>query len=252
MDLQRSLAFGFFPHEVPLSFSSQSFANATPGLTPLKPGGSTSPVRFSLARAGGVRRATEIPNPLAQWATAELCSSNWRKLQSITAKSPLSLSRPVRKRAGRALTYICEPSRKPEVAISRMPGGTVTLQTDISQFYPSIYTHAVDWAIRGKTTAKRARRVKTLGTELDARLRESRSGQTVGLSIGPDTSWLVSEVLLARVDEALCREHQSLSRRAFRFVDDISTPHLRARHMMSFRPTNGSSRTMNSFLIRPR
>jgi hypothetical protein len=103
-----------------------------------------------------------------------------------------------------------------------MPGGKVTLRTDISQFYASIYTHAVDWAVRGKAAAKKSRRVKVLGTELDARLRESRDGQTVGISIGPDTSWLVSELVLARVDEQLCRSHPRLRTRAFRVVDDMT------------------------------
>ena len=61
-----------------------------------------------------------------------------------------------------------------------------------------------------------------LGTELDARLRESRDGQTVGISIGPDTSWLVSELVLARVDERLCRSHPRLKSHAFRVVDDMT------------------------------
>jgi len=103
-----------------------------------------------------------------------------------------------------------------------MPGGSSTLKTDVSQFYPSIYTHAVDWAVRGKATAKKHMRVRHLGTLLDEALRESRSGQTVGLSIGPETSWLASEVLLARVDAAICRECPQIAKRGFRFVDDMT------------------------------
>ena len=103
-----------------------------------------------------------------------------------------------------------------------MPGGSGTLRTDVSQFYPSIYTHAVDWAVRGKATAKKHMRAVHLGTLLDEALRESRSGQTVGLSIGPETSWIASEVVLGRVDEALCREFPQVRKRAFRVVDDMT------------------------------
>jgi len=179
-------------------------------------------VQFSLARAGGLRRITEMPNPLAQLATASLCAANWRKLQAITSRSPLSLSRPVKRRSGSALRAVCELPKRAELAISRMPGGAVTLQTDISQFYPSIYTHAVDWAIRGKAAAKKARRSASLGAQLDARLRQSRSGQTVGLSIGPETSWLVAELILARVDEAMCKQYPCMADRAYRVVDDLT------------------------------
>jgi hypothetical protein len=102
-----------------------------------------------------------------------------------------------------------------------MPGGAVTLRTDINQFYPSIYTHAVDWAVRTKRRAKKAKNAQGLGPELDKRLRNSRSGQTVGLSIGPDTSWLVSELVLGRVDEALTRKFPIVTKRAVRFGDDM-------------------------------
>ncbi len=164
----------------------------------------------------------EIPNPLAQISLVELCSAHWGTLQKVTARSSISLTRPVKKPARRSLARICEVENKAQVAVSRMPGGSVTLRTDISQFYGSIYTHAVDWAVRGKAAAKRAMRAHTLGVFLDSRLRESREGQTIGLSIGPDTSWLVSEVLLARVDEALCREHPTMAARAFRYIDDMT------------------------------
>lgn len=222
MDVERSLATGYFPQEIPVSFSSESFAKARPGLTPHPIGKWTSPARFSLARAGGLRRSTEIPNPFAQAALVDLCSTHWATLQARTRLSPISMSRPVKRRGDRSMAYLCALASRPEAMIQRMPGGAVTLRTDISQFYPSIYTHAVDWAVRGKAVAKKTMRATTLGPSLDKRLQASRSGQTVGISIGPDTSWLVSEIVLARVDEALCKKHAGVGRRAVRFGDDMT------------------------------
>jgi hypothetical protein len=103
-----------------------------------------------------------------------------------------------------------------------MPGGRVTLKTDISQFYPSVYTHAVDWSIRGKAKAKRNLRGKGFGPNLDRLLRNSRGGQTIGLSVGPDTSWIVAEVLLARIDAALAVKFPAAVRRSVRFGDDMT------------------------------
>lgn len=223
MKIERSLAFGYFPSEVPPSFSTKDFARVALSLTAVtaKPPPWTTPTRFSLARAGGLRRATELPNPLAQIKIATLCANDWRRFQRLTASSPISVSRPVVSRLG-SLGYVAGLGSRPEVSVSRMPGGVVTLKTDISQFYPSIYTHAVDWSVRGKATAKRSMRAPHVGRFLDEALRESRSGQTVGLSIGPETSWLVSEILLARVDAALCKEFPGVSNRATRFVDDMT------------------------------
>ncbi|AXN51813.1 Reverse transcriptase (RNA-dependent DNA polymerase) [Mycobacterium marinum] len=106
--------------------------------------------------------------------------------------------------------------------IARMPGGRVTLKTDISQFYPSIYTHAVDWSIRGKARAKKDVRGRGLGPDLDKLLRNSRGGQTIGLSVGPDTSWLVAEVVLANIDAALAKKFPAAVRRMARFGDDLT------------------------------
>lgn len=218
---EQSLASGYFPVEVPPSFSTAAFAVKASGLTPMSGKPRTSPVRFSLARAGGLRRATELANPLAQIKLVDLCSKNWRTLQRLTANSSISLSRPLANRTG-SLRYKAPLSVKPEIAVARMPGAAVTLRTDVSQFYPSIYTHAVDWAVRGKAAAKKRMRAPHLGKFLDEALREARSGQTVGLSIGPETSWVASEIVLARVDEALCKEFPQITNRAFRFVDDMT------------------------------
>lgn len=106
--------------------------------------------------------------------------------------------------------------------IARMPGGRVTLKTDISQFYPSVYTHAVDWSIRGKSRAKKDLRGQGLGPNLDKLLRNSRGGQTIGLSVGPDTSWLVAEVVLARIDASLAVKFPAAVRRTARFGDDMT------------------------------
>ncbi|WP_338156893.1 RNA-directed DNA polymerase [Mycobacterium malmoense] len=164
----------------------------------------------------------EIPNPFSQEAITRLCSRHWRTLQRITAQSPISLSRPVKRSNLRWLTSVGDRSIRPVDIAHRMPGGVVTLKTDISQFYPSIYTHAVDWAVRGKAIAKRRRTDGSLGAQLDKVLRFSRGGQTVGLSIGPDTSWLVAEMVLGRVDAELCKEDSWIADHAFRFGDDMT------------------------------
>jgi len=220
--LQDSLARGFLPQELPPCFDSSDFSRKVTSLT-LPKQDWTSPVKFSLARAGGLRRSSEIPNPFSQYFIAKECATNWAQLQRLTAKSPISLSRPIRHPRGRrSMSYRRPIETWGRELIARMPGGRVTLKTDISQFYPSIYTHSVDWAIRGKRKAKRNLRGGGLGPSLDRALRNSRDGQTIGLSVGPDTSWLVAEVVLATIDAELVKEFPGLDRRCARFGDDMT------------------------------
>lgn len=89
------------------------------------------------------------------------------------------------------------------------------LRTDIGQFYPSLYTHSIPWALHGKTYAK-AHMNQTVGDEIDKAIRDQQSGQTVGVPIGPDTSLVVAEVVLTAVDRRLA----PLQTNGFRYVDD--------------------------------
>lgn len=221
MDLVRALGVGYFPKELPPIFTSLAFANTCAGLRQTRPNDETYPAKFSLARTGGLRRATEIPNPFSQLSLAEHCASNWTRLRSLAGLSRISTSRPVRAvhNAERSLKHIGSPEKYERVL--RSVGARFTLTTDVSNFFPSTYTHAVDWAVRGRATAKRDRTAKSVGGKLDLLLRKGRGGQTVGISIGPDTSWLISEIVLGRVDSALQRRHPEVGRHALRWVDDM-------------------------------
>ena len=88
---------------------------------------------------------------------------------------------------------------------------------DVSRCYPSIYTHSLAWATMGKAAAK-VSKSGGLGNDLDRAVRDAQDGQTVGLPIGPDTSFVLAELLLAERDEALRRLLPWV--RGFRSYDD--------------------------------
>ena len=222
MDPKAAVAKGYLPKELPPVFSSATFARAASSLTVRRPTGASSAARFSLARAGGLRRPAAIPNPFAHLELVDLCSANWSKLRTLTARSPISSSRPYKGRPidHRSLRFAGGNDRFDRIRMTR--GALYTLQTDISNFYPSIYTHAVDWAIRGKTAAKRDRTLRSFGAKIDKALRDQSDGQTSGICIGPDTSWLIGEVLLAKVDAELCRQFPAAVDHAHRWYDDLT------------------------------
>lgn len=78
------------------------------------------------------------------------------------------------------------------------------LKTDIKNFYPSIYTHSIAWAIHSKETIrKRGNRNKFndyVGLVLDKLFQNSNDGCTNGIAIGPAISDLIAEVILSAID----------------------------------------------------
>ena len=92
------------------------------------------------------------------------------------------------------------------------------LRTDISRFYPSIYTHSIPWAIHTKAFAKSNRKKANLGNRLDRWIQNGQDGQTIGVPIGPDTSLVIAEVILSAVDIEIRKRLPSV--KVMRHVDD--------------------------------
>ncbi len=80
--------------------------------------------------------------------------------------------------------------------------------TDIKNFYPSVYTHSIAWAIHGKKTIRRLKNrsdPRFFGNRLDKLFQNANDGCTNGIPIGPVVSDLTAEVVLSRVDRILSR-----------------------------------------------
>ena len=79
-------------------------------------------------------------------------------------------------------------------------------QTDISNCYPSIYTHSLEWALSpgGRLEAKQAladgNGLKNLGTEIDFRLRQMNQNQTIGIPQGSVLMDFIAEIVLGATD----------------------------------------------------
>jgi len=87
-------------------------------------------------------------------------------------------------------------------------------------FYPSIYTHSIPWALNTKTIAKaNIKNANLPGNDIDKALREGQEGQTMGIPIGCDTSWVLAECILTRIEEGLRARLGTV--RGHRFNDDF-------------------------------
>ncbi len=83
-------------------------------------------------------------------------------------------------------------------------GSSYLLKADISEFYPSLYTHAVGWAVDPKLRKKANwGNKKLLGKQLDQALMDMDGKVSQGVPIGNDVSFLLTEIVLTQVDKAL-------------------------------------------------
>ncbi|ELV8746560.1 RNA-directed DNA polymerase [Vibrio vulnificus] len=86
------------------------------------------------------------------------------------------------------------------------------LATDISNFYPSIYTHSISWAIHDKETAKKQENrnnMSLIGVAIDKTLQHMQNGQTNGIPQGSVLMDFIAEIILGYADSELTKKLDS-------------------------------------------
>ena len=183
---------------------------------------STEPSRpavHNLARVGILRRKLSIPNPISYFQLAEVIDNHQQTLIGHVANSNFSLTTP---QATPGIQRAIDPVKNwgylPTARSLCRASARYVLQTDIDNFYPSIYTHVIPWALHSKPVAKQNRHNFTfIGNILDLIIRNSQDQQTMGINIGPDCSLVIAEAILSAVDVEL--QNTGLAT-GFRYLDD--------------------------------
>jgi reverse transcriptase-like protein len=221
------LAKGFFPEELPPCFSTVSLAILATlpiGTLPTQFNNppDSMPCHYSFARGGtgAIRRLLSIVNPVAFYALAQAIATNWTLIDTHLQGTTLSQSRPMywpgASRAFKKLSYTNRFLVGPK-ARSRSSARAYLL-ADISQFYHSIYTHSIAWAFHTKPVAKANHGHALYGNRIDSLVQRGQDRQTRGIPIGPDTSLVIAESVLAEVERNILQRIPNL--RGTRFVDD--------------------------------
>jgi hypothetical protein len=210
---------GYFPKELPPCFTTADIADLfdVAGQSWHLDKSPTECARHNLARLGGTRRPLSIPNPRSYVRLSLTLQTHWNLIDAHLRSEKLAISRPV-------VTRTAERAVRPEfqqtvetLRARQWRGQRFVLQADVSQCYASLYTHAISWALHSKVYAKK-NRGSTDGDEIDRAMRACTSGQTVGIPVGPDASYIVAEMVLTSVDALFKSQIPSL--RGFRYLDD--------------------------------
>ncbi len=93
-------------------------------------------------------------------------------------------------------------------------------RTDITNFYSSIYTHSIGWALHGREKAFRDKNFALFGNKIDRLLQYSNDARTNGISIGSILSDLIAEIILASIDKNISENLIDIDFLAVRYKDD--------------------------------
>jgi len=229
MDRRDLIARGYFPRELPPPFQTKALANFVVNNISLQVSSRANAKLYlhSHIRYGSLRRRLSIPNPASFIEIVKVIESNWNDIKLITQQSSFSKSKPIHTphpKRNRSISPLLDFPDLPRERAKNRAIGRYALQTDISQFYQSIYTHSIPWAVHGKELAKKRRNDYSLfGNQLDKLVRSGQDGQTMGIPIGPDTSLIISELILCTLDlelEKRISSSCSYTYRGFRYSDD--------------------------------
>ena len=108
-----------------------------------------------LVRPDGRRRPLGIPNPRAYLKLSRVLEAHWESIEEHLQAQGTSISRPALREDGeRAIEPRYRFGDRPRLRPRLWRGCRYLLNTDVSQFYKSLYTHSVSWALYGKEYAK--------------------------------------------------------------------------------------------------
>ena len=228
--LNALLRYNFLPNqksdsdELPPVFSSASFAvHVAEILNSIHekrgPGFSGyDALVYKLTRFNGVPRFCSIPHPKAYAGLVLTIGKNWKNLSYISENENSRIT-PQRHEDGRLVVMDYEDRvSTSQGTLGASFGKRFVVKTDISNCYPSIYSHSVPWAVAGFVEAKKNKAKKSKWyNQLDQALQRVSRNETNGISIGPGTSNIISEAILARVDDEL-RAYFTY----YRYLDDYT------------------------------
>ena len=246
--LEQVVRYGYFAEQFPNCFSTDLFLAHIPELLPLvsvsktqkkkSVKNTTSPTTLSMYKNDISRRVLSVPNPEAFLRLAKYISENWAKVRQFASSknslSPISFIRSYD--GGEDQLINCESLREAlkvrsdfingiKQSIRSSLGYKYRLKVDITNCYNSMYTHSIAWAICGKDAAKsflRTKEPKSIEADyefadfLDCFTRFEKNNETNGIIVGPFTSRIISELILARIDKMLSEKGFVFKR----YVDD--------------------------------
>ncbi|MCJ8147251.1 RNA-directed DNA polymerase [Acinetobacter sp. A3.8] len=217
------VGYGLFAEKIPNFLCSTAFLQYCHTNNPVLDSKPKDYIRYSSMRNINIPRSMAVPEPFAYLDQIKCLSQNWSTIKdhfrNKTTDDDYKISR----------IHIRKTLKKPELFEMNYknhskdgdPEQDIIIKSkfvaiaDISTCFPSIYSHAIAWALVGKETAKQKQKIKSEWfNQLDFYTRNLKHGETNGVLIGPHSSNLISEIILVAVDH-------ELTKKGFKYVRNI-------------------------------
>jgi hypothetical protein len=205
------LAHGLFTEKLPPIFSSVNFFDYCQMQTKDFNEAKSTHIFYENMREINIPRQLGILNPIVYQKLCKCLSDSWYKtcdhFEKYTSFQSHKISRiHIRKiKNSQSLfemnykNWKIDGSPEPDIILDKK----YLVKTDITNFFPSIYTHSLPWALAGKSFAKEHRGNCLWYNTIDYYTQKLRNGETHGLIIGPHASNLLSEIIMAVIDSNL-------------------------------------------------
>lgn len=205
---------GFFAEKLPPIFTADSFYKYCSENSIHRPKDPRKCQYITYENIGynNVPRILGIPSPFAYESLCYYIREHWPEIcahfKKQTEGQQYKISRiHIRKMRGSDaifdMTYKTSADRALSPVHQLKIGKRYKVESDISQCFPSIYTHSIAWALATKEVAKSNQGLKYWYNKLDKEVQANKYGETNGLLIGPHASNIVSEIILVCIDAGL-------------------------------------------------
>jgi hypothetical protein len=177
-------------------------------------------VEYKATRYNNVPRLLGLVHPKAHAFLARCIHDNWSELEYLTENAN-SMIKPTFYHEDRRLMVMNydDPIKSSMRNHSMGFGKRFRVNSDISNCFSSIYSHAIPWAAVGITEAKAHRDANERWfNQLDMFQRKTKRNETQGIPVGPATSSIVTEIILGCIDTELTAKGYEY----YRYIDDYT------------------------------
>jgi len=227
--LEGLLAYGLFPNKTPPFLSSKTFYDFVMDNSPVFASTSYDYVSYENMRNINVPRMLAIPHPFGYANLCQFIAKDWSNTQKYfkdkTDKQTHKISRVhLRKMTNRKSLFEMNYKNFDDDGFPEndlLIRSNFIAKADISNCYPSIYSHSISWALIGKNPAKLKsgkKFAKEWFNKYDELTRKIKNNETNGILVGPHTSNLISEIVLVSIDLEL----EKKGYRFTRYIDDYT------------------------------
>lgn len=189
-----------------------------------------APSTYTSVRFDGKVRVMQLPHPFPYSEAVDIIANHWLDLKKFLSSANSEI-RPLSHYDGRVIKFtsnyatngtpppfkLKKPLHKSALIDIDFIKGQV-IEIDLSNFFHSIYTHALDWVVTGN----RSHNSPSVGSEVDRAFRLINTNRTDGVCVGPALSNIAGEIILHQIDELLENRCSNGELYFTRHIDDIT------------------------------